>query len=88
MTLQDRADRLDRIAASLRKDVERTLRQLSNDAAARELLTLERSELRRQLDETTRLANESAQLAEKRQVALRALEKEVARLRAARGQGR
>jgi DNA repair exonuclease SbcCD ATPase subunit len=88
MTLQDRADRLERTAASLRKDVERTLRQLSNDAAARELLTLERNELQRKLDEITRLANESTQLAEKRQVALRALEKEVARLRAARGQAR
>jgi hypothetical protein len=88
MTLQDRTDRLERTVASLRKDVERTLRQLSNDAAAREILTLERNELQRKLAEATRQANEAGQLAEKRQVALRALEKEVARLRAARGQAR
>lgn len=88
MTLQDRADRLERTVASLRREVERTLRQLSNDAAGREILTLERNELQRKLAEATQKAGESAHLAEKRQVALRALEKEVARLRAARGQGR
>jgi hypothetical protein len=88
MTLQDRADRLERTVASLRKDVERTLRQLSNESAARELTGLERSDLRRKLDDATRQISEAAQLAEKRQIALRALEKEVARLRAARGQGR
>ena len=88
MTLQDRADRLERTVAALRKEVERTLRQMSNDNAARELLILERNELRRKLDEVTQQANEVSRLAEKRQVALRALEKEVARLRAARGHGR
>jgi hypothetical protein len=88
MTLQDRADRLERTVASLRKDVERTLRQLSNEAAARELMGLERNDLRRKLDEATRQVSEASQLAERRQIALRALEKEVARLRAARGQGR
>lgn len=88
MTLQDRTDRLERTVASLRKEIERTLRQLSNDAAAREILTLEQSQLHRELAEATHKANEAAQLANKRQVALRALEKEVARLRAARGQAR
>jgi hypothetical protein len=88
MTLQDRTDRLERTVASLRKEVERTLRQLSNDAAAREILTLERSELHRKLAEATQKASEAAQIADKRQGALRALEKEVARLRAARGQAR
>lgn len=88
MTLQDRADRLERTVAALRKEVERTLRQLSNNSATLELLTLERNELQRNLTEANRNASEATQLAEKRQVALRALEKEVARLRAARGQGR
>jgi hypothetical protein len=88
MTLQDRTDRLERTVAALRKEVERTLRQLSNDAAAREILTLERSELQRKLAEATHKASEAAQMADKRHATLRALEKEVARLRAARGQGR
>ncbi len=88
MTLQDRTDRLERTVASLRKEVERTLRQLSNNSAALELATLERNELRRNLAEANRKADEAVQLAEKRQVALRTLEKEVARLRAARGQAR
>jgi hypothetical protein len=88
MTLQDRTDRLERTVAALRKEVERTLRQLSNDAADREIMTLEQNELRRKLAEATQNAIDAAQLADKRQAALRALEKEVARLRAARGQGR
>jgi regulator of replication initiation timing len=85
MTLQDRADRLDRTVAVLRKEVERFLRQISDDAAARELLAIERDDLRRNLSEATQQAADAAREIEKRQIALRTLEKEVARLRAARG---
>jgi hypothetical protein len=85
MTLQDRADRLERTVAALRKDVERFLRQISDDAAARELIALEREDLKRNLAVATRQAADAAREAEKRQVALRTLEKEVGRLRAARG---
>ena len=85
MTLQDRADRLERTAAVLRKDVERFLRQISDDAAARELLALERDELRRNLDIATQNAADASREVERRQVALRTLEKEIVRLRAARG---
>jgi hypothetical protein len=85
MTLQDRADRLERIVAVLRKDVERYLRQISDDAAARELLALERDDLRRNLEVATRQAADASREVERRQVALRTLEKEVVRLRAACG---
>jgi regulator of replication initiation timing len=85
MTLQDRADRLERTVAVLRKDVERYLRQISDDAAARELLALERDNLRRDLSAATEQAADASREVERRQVALRTLEKEVVRLRAARG---
>jgi len=85
MTLRDRADRLERTVAVLRKDVERFLRQISDDAAARELLALERDDLRRNLDVATRQAADASREVERRQVALRTLEKEVVRLRAACG---
>jgi regulator of replication initiation timing len=85
MTLRDRADRLERTVAVLRRDVERFLRQISDDAAARELLALERDNLRRDLSAATQQAADAAREVERRQVALRTLEKEVVRLRAARG---
>jgi regulator of replication initiation timing len=85
MTLQDRADRLERTVAVLRKDVERYLRQISDDAAARELLDLERDDMRRTLAAATQQAADASREVERRQVALRTLEKEVVRLRAARG---
>jgi chromosome segregation ATPase len=84
MTLQDRADRLERTVAVLRKDVERYLRQISDDAAARELLDLERDDMRRSLAAATQQAADASREVERRQVALRTLEKEVVRLRAAR----
>jgi len=86
MTLRDRADRLERTVAVLRKDVERFLRQISDDAAARELLVLERDDLRRNLAVATQQAADASREVERRQVALRTLEKEVVRLRAARGE--
>jgi chromosome segregation ATPase len=85
MTLQDRADRLERTVAVLRRDVERYLRQISDDAAARELLALERDNLRRDLATAAQQAADASREVERRQVALRTLEKEVVRLRAARG---
>jgi regulator of replication initiation timing len=85
MTLRDRADRLERTVAVLRKDVERFLRQISDDAAARELLDLERDDLRRSLAVLTQQFSDASRELERRQVALRTLEKEIVRLRAARG---
>ena len=85
MTLQDRADRRERTFAVLRRDVERFLRQISDDAAARELLALEREEMQRILSAATQQAADASREVERRQIALRTLEKEVVRLRAARG---
>jgi len=47
MMLQDRTEKMGKTVAVLRRDVERYLRQISDDAAARELLALERDQLRR-----------------------------------------
>lgn len=84
MVVQDRAERSGRTVSSLRKDVERYLRQISDEAAARELLALERDQLRRKLaamqDELVTAQRE----VEKHKSSVQALRKEVARLRAAR----
>jgi hypothetical protein len=85
MMLQDRAERLGRTVASMRKDVERYLRQIGDDAAGRELLTLERDQLRRKIataEGEIEIANREI---DTQKSAVQALRKEVARLRAARG---
>jgi hypothetical protein len=86
MTLQDRAERLERTVGSLRREVERYLRQITDAAAARELTTLERDGLQRRLAQALERTAEDERELEQRQAAIRALENEVARLRAARGQ--
>lgn len=86
MTLRDQSERLGKTVALLRKDVERYLRQISDDAAARELATLERDQLRRKLvalESELRTANHEL---ERQASATQALRNEVDRLRAARGQ--
>lgn len=85
MVVQDRAERASRTVATLRKDVERYLRQISDDAAARELLTLERDQLRRKLSAAHDELSAAQREVEKQKSSVQALRKEVARLRAARG---
>jgi hypothetical protein len=85
MVVQDRAERLGRTVATLRKDVERYLRQITDDAAARELLALEREQLRRKLAAVQEENLVAQREAENQKSAVQALRKEVARLRAARG---
>jgi SAM-dependent methyltransferase len=84
MVVQDRAERTGRTVSTLRKDVERYLRQISDEAASRELLALERDQLRRKMttmqDELTITQHEL----ETHKSSVQALRKEVARLRAAR----
>lgn len=87
MVVQDRGERLGRTVSTLRKDVERYLRQISDDAAARELLTLERDQLRRKLSTVEEDMATAQREVEKERSSVRALRKEVARLRAARGGG-
>lgn len=85
MVVEDQSQRLHRTVSTLRKDVERYLRQISDDATARELLTLERDQLRRLLLEAQQRLALVEREAETHKVSAQALKKEVARLRAARG---
>jgi len=85
MILQDRAERLGRTVAAMRKDVERYLRQIGDDAAARELLALEREQLRRKVASAEVDIEAARREVEKQTSHVQALRKEVARLRAARG---
>jgi SAM-dependent methyltransferase len=85
MVVQDRAERAGRTVATLRKDVERYLRQVGDDSAARELLTLERDQLRRKLSAAQDELSTAQREVEKQKSSVQALRKEVARLRAARG---
>jgi SAM-dependent methyltransferase len=84
MVVQDRAERTDRTVSTLRKDVERYLRQISDDAAARELLGLERDQVRRKLSAIQEELLTAQHEVEKHKSSVQALRKEVARLRAAR----
>jgi hypothetical protein len=85
MTLQDRSERLGRTVAAMRKDVERYLRQIGDDSAARELLALEREQLRREIAAREGEIETANREIDKEKSAVQALRKEVARLRAARG---
>jgi SAM-dependent methyltransferase len=85
MMLEDRAERLGRIVAAMRKDVERYLRQIGDDAAARELLTLERDQLQRKIGTLEGESENANREIDKQKSSVQALRKEVARLRAARG---
>jgi hypothetical protein len=85
MNLQDRAERLGRTVAAMRKDVERYLRQIGDDAAGRELLALERDQLRRKVAAVEGEIEAANREIDKQKSSVQALRKEVARLRAARG---
>ena len=87
MMLQDRAERLSKTISALRKDVERYLRQISDDAAARELLALEREQLRRKIASAEGEIEAANREIDKQKSSAQALRMEVARLRAARGGG-
>jgi hypothetical protein len=85
MVMEDRAERLGKTVLALRKDIERYLRQISDDGAGRELLTLERDQLQRKLTKAEGDIVLSGRELERQQASVQALRKEVARLRAARG---
>ena len=85
MVLDDRAERLGKTVLGLRRDIERYLRQISDDAAGKELLGLERDQLRRKLTATEGELVLTGRELERQQASVVALRKEVARLRAARG---
>jgi hypothetical protein len=85
MILQDRSEKMSKTVGVLRKDVERYLRQISDDAAARELLAMERDHLQRKLAAAADEIEKASREIEKQKANVQALRKEVARLRAARG---
>ena len=78
MMLQDRAERLGRTVAAMRKDVERYVRQIGDDAAARELLALERDQLRRKIASVEGAVEASNREVDKQKSSVQALRKEVA----------
>jgi len=86
MTLQDQSERLGKTVAALRRDVERYLRQIGDDSAARELLTLDRDQMKRKLTALESAAESANRDIERQTSTVQALRKEVDRLRAARGQ--
>jgi hypothetical protein len=80
-TLEDRADHQEQSLSALRRETERHLRQISDDAAALELAALERDRLDRRAASAERaLEAQSAQL-HQRTAELVALERELSRLR-------
>jgi len=85
MTSQDRLERQTSTFSTMRRDIERYLRQVSDEAAARELLSLERDQVRRKLAKAEDEIESKAREIERQRSSMHALRKEVARLRAARG---
>jgi len=85
MIIEDRAERVSKTVLALRKDVERYLRQISDDAAGRELLMLERDQLARKLTAAEGELPILGRELDRERASVQALRKEVARLRAARG---
>jgi SAM-dependent methyltransferase len=82
MTVQDRADQLEDTLSALRRETERHLRQISDDAAALELAALERERLERRSASAERALESQATQLHRRTADLVALERELARLRA------
>jgi hypothetical protein len=84
MTLQDRADAQEESLSALRRETERYLRQICDDAAALELGTLERERLERRAASVERALESQAAQLHQRTAELVALERELARLRGGR----
>jgi hypothetical protein len=82
MSVHDRADQLEDALSTLRRETERHLRQISDDAAALELATLERERLERRAASAERALESQATQLHRRTAELVALERELSRLRA------
>lgn len=81
MTLQDRADSSEDAMSSLRREAERHLRQLSDDASALELTTLEKDRLEKRAASAERALESLGAQLQQRTAELAALQREVVRLR-------
>jgi SAM-dependent methyltransferase len=84
MTLQDQADRHEDALSTLRREAERHLRQLSDDASALELTTLERDRLEKRAASAERALESLGAQLQQRTAELTALDREVVRLRGAK----
>jgi hypothetical protein len=81
MTAQDQSDRHEDALSGLRREAERHLRQLSDDASALELTTLEKDRLEKRAASAERALESLGAQLQQRTAELAALEREVARLR-------
>jgi hypothetical protein len=81
MTTQDDADRHEDALSTLRREAERHLRQLSDDASALELTTLEKDRLEKRAASAERALESLGAQLQQRTAELAALERELARLR-------
>ncbi|HXU80298.1 MAG TPA: methyltransferase domain-containing protein [Polyangia bacterium] len=81
MTLQDQTDRNEDALSGLRREAERHLRQLSDDASALELTTLEKDRLEKRAASAERALESLGAQLQQRTAELTALQREVARLR-------
>lgn len=86
ITVQDEADRRAEMLATLRRELERHLRQISEDAAAMELAGLERERIERRAVAAERALQILTSQLQQRKDDLSDLEREIVRLRAARGE--
>lgn len=84
--LQDRIERSNDLVSRLRKEIGRYQRQLSDETAARELLVIERQQARQKQDLLDKELEKRRWEIVRHEASVHALEKEVARLRAARGE--
>src|SRR5207244_3265651 len=82
MSAQDSGDQRDATLVALRREAERHLKQISEDASALEMLALERDRAQRRAETAERTASEMEVALKRREVELARLERELARLRA------
>jgi SAM-dependent methyltransferase len=81
MTLQDQTDRNEDALSGLRREAERHLRQLSEDASALELTTLEKDRLEKRAASAERALESLGAQLQQRNTEVAALERELHRLR-------
>jgi hypothetical protein len=84
MTLQDQEDQREEALSSLRREAERHLRQISDDATSLELAILERERLERRATSAERALESLGAQLQQRMAELVALERELARARGSR----
>jgi hypothetical protein len=81
MTFHDRNDQRESALAALRREADRYLQQISDDASALEMMTLERERAERRAERAERSLSDLEVALRRREVEVAALEREVAQLR-------